>query len=78
MTSGTVLTKITPGYVLDNHVVVPYDGVDTLNKARNPHPEHVQASASVPSYEKKKNKAQCSDTGIVPRTLQMPIERDSA
>lgn len=52
MTSGTVLTKITPGYVLDNHVVVPYDGVDTLNKARNPHPEHVQASASVPSYEK--------------------------
>jgi hypothetical protein len=36
---------------LDDHVVVPQDGIDALHKAANTDPSHVHASASVPSLQ---------------------------
>jgi len=35
----------------DDNVAVPYDGVDTLNKATETNPGHIQTSASVPSLQ---------------------------
>jgi hypothetical protein len=46
------LTNITVDGGLDDHVVVPQDGIDALHKAANTDPSHVHASASVPSYKK--------------------------
>lgn len=46
------LTNVTVDQRPDDHVVVPYDGVDKLNEASDTNPGHVEASAGVPSCEK--------------------------
>ena len=33
-----------------DHILVPYDRVDTLQEASKTGPDHEQASASIPSY----------------------------
>jgi len=43
--------NLTVDRVLKDHIVVPYDGVDTLNETTNTNPEHVQTSARVPSFQ---------------------------
>ena len=43
-------TDITVDWGPVDHVLVPYDRVDTLHKASKTGPDHVQARARIPSY----------------------------
>ena len=43
------LTDITVDRGPVNHVIIPYDGVDTLQQASKTGPGHEQASAGIPS-----------------------------
>jgi hypothetical protein len=44
------LTDITVYRSRVDHVLVPYDGVDALQQASKTSPDHIQASARIPSY----------------------------
>ena len=43
-------TYITVDWRPVDHVLVPYDRVDTLQEASKTGPDHVQASARIPNY----------------------------
>jgi hypothetical protein len=44
------VTDITVYWSPVDHVLVPYDGVDTLQETSKTGPDHEQASARIPSY----------------------------